>query len=477
MARVMEETAAYQDERFLEAPSRASPGPAISPWLWVILLTVFLPEGMSFFIAGLRLTPTRLVFLILAPVVFARFVRKIASGDFRFVLSDAAVPLAGLWMFVGPSVTYDLGDALQHSGPDVLEYLIGYLATRVLLTRSGQALRFADILCVVIACVAADAMLDTAAGAYVTRELASTVTGYQKVWRVADEFRFGLLRAAGPIEHPILLGFLCGAGLILSIARRPAVGAPWMLLCAVGVLISFSSAPQQSVVMGLGLLVYSRLLPDFAQKWNLLFAVVAIDVAVAFAATPTPFGHIFDLFTIDSQTAYFRLYIWNMVGPAILDNPIFAVMPSDYDYEGSVDSLWLVLCLNYGMPCSILTGLAMIGCCSLPTDQRRSSLSPAESRLGTALGIMMFLIIFTGFTVHFWGSVWILVGLLIGLRAHLGELGRLREANREPGLDVAAATSMTFPFASTILPPPARSPKLALATSLNTSVREPDPSA
>jgi hypothetical protein len=27
--------------------------------------------------------------------------------------------------------------------------------------------------------------------------------------------------------------------------------------------------------------------------------------------------------------------------------------------------------------------------------------------------------------VHFWGSLWILLGLLTGLRAHLGELGAL----------------------------------------------------
>jgi Mg/Co/Ni transporter MgtE len=52
-------------------------------------------------------------------------------------------------------------------------------------------------------------------------------------------------------------------------------------------------------------------------------------------------------------------------------------------------------------------------------------LIPAESRIGTVLGVVMVLIIYMGFTVHFWGSVWILVGLLTGLRASLGELGWL----------------------------------------------------
>jgi len=41
------------------------------------------------------------------------------------------------------------------------------------------------------------------------------------------------------------------------------------------------------------------------------------------------------------------------------------------------------------------------------------------------LGIIIFLIILAGFTVHFWGSTWILIALLVGLRAHLGELAAL----------------------------------------------------
>src|SRR5271157_823230 len=76
------------------------------------------------------------------------------------------------------------------------------------------------------------------------------------------------------------------------------------------------------------------------------------------------------------------------------------------------------------LPCRVI----MIGSCSLPTETSRAALSQSESRLGTALGIVIFLILYTGFTVHFWGSTWILVGLLVGVRARLGELGQLDRA-------------------------------------------------
>ena len=67
-----------------------------------VLLSWFLPEGMSFFIAGMRLNLIRVVFLVLTPVVFSRFVNKIGSGRYRFVLSDVLVPPPGSGCFSDP---------------------------------------------------------------------------------------------------------------------------------------------------------------------------------------------------------------------------------------------------------------------------------------------------------------------------------------------------------------------------------------
>jgi hypothetical protein len=393
--------------------------------LKLILFTLFLPEAMSFFVADLRLTFTRAIFIILTPAVFIAACKNISSSNYRFVASDLFVVLTALWMFVGPSVTYNLSDTLVHSGPVVLEYLIAYMSTRFLLSGSQQCVAFAGLLCFVLSFVALDAVLDVATGRYFTRELAQELTGYAKEWRVADEVRFGLLRAAGPLEHPILFGFVSALGLLLAVAVDIRRRGFCIAACALGVVISLSSAPQQSAIIGLGLLAYSRIFASMPHKWLVFSIVPTIAIVSLFALTPTPFGHLFDFFTIDSQTAYFRLYVWNEVGPAILDNPYFAVPDTDYDYQGSIDSVWLVLSLQYGMVCSILTALSMIGACSLPTDRARAGLTGSESRLGAILGIIIFLIIYTGFTVHFWGSTWITVGLLVGLRARLGELGRL----------------------------------------------------
>jgi hypothetical protein len=402
--------------------------------LKLVLATLFLPEGMSFFVAGLRLTLTRTIFLVLAPVLVGRLFKRLAEGRYRFVASDLFILLASLWMFIGPAVTDGIGESLTHSGPVVLEYLVGYLCTRLLLERDGQAVAFLSFLCMAICVVVADALLDTLTGRYITREIVAQLTGYSKVWHVADEIRGGLLRAAGPLEHPILLGFTCALGLLIAISVEIRWRPLCIVMCALGLFIALSSASLQSFVEGVALLAYARLMGTLPGRWYALCLLAALALGAMFLFVNSPFGHIIDLATLDPQTGYYRLYIWNAVGPVALDNPYFGVSQEQLDlgYGGSIDSLWLVLAVVYGIPCAVFCFLALIGSCSLPTHPGPARLLPAESRAGTTLGICIVLIVTAGLTVHFWGSVWILTGLLTGLRAHLGELGAVNAAAARP---------------------------------------------
>lgn len=433
MQPIVQESMPNVENILVNKPLVDESGSTLSLALKLILFTVFLPQELSFFVAGLRLTSTRLIFIVLTPMVFARLGKKMATGHYRFVASDLFIPMAALWMFIGPTAIYGFNDTVVHSGPIVLEYVTAYMSTRVLLSGKSEALRFIDLLCLITSFVVIDGILDTMTGRFFTRELLGQYLGYGNFLKNEDMYRFGLVRATGPIEHPILFGFTSAIGLLLAIAIKIRWRTFCIAACALGLVIAFSSAPQQCAIMGFGLLIYSQVFPSLPHKWLLLSIVPVVTAVSLFLSTNTPFGHLFELITIDPSTAYYRLYIWQSVGPAILQNPFFAVSDSAYDYQGSIDSVWLVLSLAYGMPCSILAALSMIGSCSIPTNGPRARLSNAEERLGTAMGIIIFLIIFMGFTVHFWGSIWILVGLLIGVRAHLGELGRLNQAEEFQG--------------------------------------------
>ena len=92
----------------------------------------------------------------------------------------------------------------------------------------------------------------------------------------------------------------------------------------------------------------------------------------------------------------------------------------------SIDTLWLYLALAYGIPGVVLIALSMVSAACYPMSGRGENLSTDESRLATGLSVSIAVIVLLGFTVHFWGASWMLVGLLVGVRAHLASLGSAR---------------------------------------------------
>jgi len=119
-----------------------------------------------------------------------------------------------------------------------------------------------------------------------------------------------------------------------------------------------------------------------------------------------------------------------MVGLYVSQSPWFGLgygeMPQEINH--SIDSLWLVLAIQSGFPGPVFLGLSLVGASAIFTGGRNAGLTPAETKLAATLGIVIFLTSYIAFTVHLWGSSWILTGLLIGMKAHLSELGYLRPA-------------------------------------------------
>lgn len=407
---------------------------ALPPALSLVAITIFLPEELSFYILGLRLTATRLIFLLLLPLLAQALSHRITTGRYRFVLSDLFVPLTGGWMILASASVSGLGDALNHAGPEVLEFCVGYMVTRLLLSSRGQAVSFFNLLSHVIAFVGLVSVLDPVTDHYVTRDVSAALTGYSKsVMMVGPDtnYRLGMLRAEGPLEHPILLGVTCMIGLLFAAALPLRARAFTMVASAIGLFVSLSSAPIQAAIMGFGLLVYNRVLTSFRLRWITLIGLAAAAIAISFSVMNSPLGFINDHMLLDPESGYIREYEWATVGLYVEQSPWLGIgfgwgeIAEQIGTFASIDSLWLGKALVYGIPASVLIALSLAGSVSLPAEGPGVCLTSLEARLATTLGIIMFLFLFLGFTVYFWGSVWVLTGLLCGVRAHLGELGRI----------------------------------------------------
>ncbi len=415
---------------FAHEPAAARSGTAAPVVLRLLAVLTFLPVETSLIVGGLRLPPARLLLLAIAPALCLRAARKVAAGEYRFVASDALVLAASGWMLLGSASVIGVAAALNHAGPEVLEFAVAYFATRLLLDGHGQAVALVNLLGWVIAAVGVLAVLDSALDRFVIHDLASDLTGYAKDVVGRPDYRLGIRRAAGTLEHPILLGASCMVALLCAWAVRPR---RWPLVMAgtgLGLVVSVSSAPLQATMLGFGLLTYNRMFRRWRMRWLALVGAAAAVLGGSFLVLGSPLGFVNQYLVFDPESGYARQFEWQVVGEYVAAFPWTGIgfgwdaIAEQIGAFASIDSIWLGKALIYGIPASALIALSYLGCVSLPASGPRAGLAPVESRLGLVLGILMWLLLFLGFTVYFWGSFWILCSFLAGIRAHLGELGR-----------------------------------------------------
>jgi hypothetical protein len=314
-------------------------------------------------------------------------------------------------------------------------------------------LSFVEILCHAIAVVALLGLLDPLTNHGFIHEFAADLTGYVKVnsggeW--ADAYRWGLLRASGPVEHPILFGVICAFGFLLAMTSPIRARRPTIFACCLGLLASLSSAPIQAAVLSVGLLSYDRILSGFRSRWRILIVSCAAGYAVLKAVTNySPMSFMSEHLLFDAGSYWSRVWEWQTVGDVVVQSPWFGVadhwakiaLQSDELAFTSVDSVWLAMALGAGIPGAVLLALSVLGATVSATNGPGVDLTAAESKLATTLSILLFLAALLGFTVHFWGMIWVLLGILIGVRAHLGALARSSPRQRVTIYPVAGVST------------------------------------
>jgi MFS family permease len=251
------------------------------------------------------------------------------------------------------------------------------------------------------------------------------------------------------MEHPILYGTICAfAFAIIYYGLRNGSRRIWYLaLCTFGCVLAMSSAPLLSLFIAIGIIVYDRLLGSYPWRWKLFWYAILLLVVALVVVKDDPVQTLIRNFTLDAQTGFYRLMIWEYAGAEALNSPFVGIGKRDWQripgMDSSVDTIWLVFALQYGIPTSILFGLAML------TSMRRSGppvperhLDPYLVKMRRGLSITICLAFGVGFTVHLWGVMLTLLGMLMGLRTTLEEMrGREIEALLTRQRQLAAARS------------------------------------
>lgn len=426
---MLKETKSLKNAKFPRPSSRAqnrntaSDAPPRPRWMVrITAIGTFLPYTVGQ-TARYVITPIALL------AIWELFANRQRSSK-KFMACDLYVCLACLWM-----VSVKIGSPqLFSTASNTWALGASYLVGRIYIRDYDSARYFVQILKYIAIALVAIALLDTLTGKFWTRELMESIFHFSEPSRAQPKelhrmlFGVAVLRAEGAFPHPILFATFCTIGATIFLFCNEGIASMWVPLgaCVLGCLASISSAPLLGLIIGVVIYLYDRFTFPSRQRWKILYAALAVATCGAFALSNNPITWIFRHLTTDPADGYYRLLIWQNALQYIEFSPVIGADPISWlgnqILGDSIDCVWLVLALEYGLPIVALILVATASACGV--FRRKIGMSLIDSRLlhyRTGFSVVLFLFALIGLTVHFWDQIWMFWGLCLGIRASLEE--------------------------------------------------------
>jgi len=383
----------------------------------LLLFALLLPTEMSLNLAGLRLTPYRIVLL----TTFFSSIRTVRSGLVgRPILADKAIAAFGAWALFALLLREGPQRAIESGGIFIAESLGAYYLARAHVRDAADLIAVGKGLFVGMVILSLLAIPEMLTGQRIVHDVAGAIFGGRQDTLV--EGRLGLSRAYGPFDHPILYGTFCAAAFSLSrvlSGRRPDLvkDTGRSALVAFAALASLSSGCIMAVMFQAGLATYGAVLRQVASRWKLLTAACLGAYALISALSDrSGLKAVLWYVTLSRDTAAYRIMIWEHAGENIWRHPLVGIGLENWIrptwMPESVDSFWLVLSLSYGLPAVALLAVACLWL--MARVGRRPLGCLAERRLRSAWCLTFAALLFTGFTVHYWNNVFVLFFFMLG---------------------------------------------------------------
>lgn len=386
---------------------------------WLALIGLLIPawEG-QISVAGAKFTAGRLAVALLfipAIIVLARRGRHAVACDIFAILIAVWIPLAA-------SITGGSG-SLSSASAESMEFFFSYVVGRAFFFQPAALDTFVRVLRSLTIAVVLIAIAEIISGRWIAHEFASSLFGTTPLSAV---FRGNTIRATSSLDHPILFGVFCGlVSAILLLWEQSSLRRTFFSgICLIGCMLSQSSAALMCFVLVLAAFFYDRLMQGTPARWTIFWAVVGGAITAVFILSEHPIGWLISHLTLDPETGYYRILIWNAALDRISQSPLngYALgLFNENILDSTVDCVWLVEALRFGIPAStflLLANLAAIW----PTGKPRATVSRSfDQRMNLAFTIVLLMFMFTGITVHFWNYMWIFWGLCIGIKASLRE--------------------------------------------------------
>ena len=379
---------------------------------WISLIGISFPS-IQIFVAGAKFPPGRLaIAFLLGPALFQLFRRGA-----RFIISDFFACATAAWMIAAvPSETSTYAEIVEFVGAYWVAraYFFGRPAIEAFL----KALKFVVIALIVLA------MLDFLSGRAIVLETSAKLF---PIPFFEAQYRASFVRAPSTFDTAELYGTFCAAAVAIFLYSGGSA-IRYAIFCSFGCLLSISSGPLLALVIVLFTFCYDCIMKGRAWRWKVFTFAIAIFLLVVYFASAHPVSWLVAHLTLDPSTGYWRVAVWDHTTAYLASSPYFGFGfldfgdPEDFFTHASVDSVWLVVALQFGVPTSVLLLLTVMA--SLFDVGRRNgtlTYDPYVDRIGTGFTLAIMTLAVVGLTVHYWNALWIFWGLCIGIRGSVTE--------------------------------------------------------
>ena len=172
-------------------------------------------------------------------------------------------------------------------------------------------------------------------------------------------------------------------------------------------------------VLGVAAYVYERQLQAIPARWTMFWGLFGVGVVAVFLLSEHPIGWIISHLTLDPETGFYRILIWDAALERIGQSPMmgysFQLFAQDI-LDATVDCVWLVEALRYGIPTSAFLFWANMAAVWPAHRGRFGAGDDFDQRMSLAFTIVLLLFVFSGITVHFWNYMWIFWACALALR-------------------------------------------------------------
>lgn len=381
----------------------------------LLLLALLIPNEFSFYIGPLRFSPYRLLLVLYIPLAIFRFLSGAAGPLSR---SDWGALLGCAWIMAAMVANAGVG-GIESGGIMFIETFGAYLVARMTVRSPQQWLQVVKTFGLGLALVAPFALFESFTGNHILKELASAAIGRNFTCEINE--RFGLTRAYGVFDHPILQGIVSATvALAAWHAFRGLIAWRTIIfpLCLGGAVASVSSGAMATLAFGTLLSAWSVAADFLRRKWvGFIIVGLILYVMLDLLSNRSGMAVLLSYFTFSSSTAYGRMIIWEWgFHYNAVKNPVFGLGNRDWVRPAwmvspSMDNYFLFLMVFYGFPCFLGAAISIV------LKVRAAAFATAKSaypHLLLAWWIPMVAMVVAGCTVHFWNQALVFFWFFLG---------------------------------------------------------------